>query len=261
MPEDLQSQIDVLKKEVDRLSRLGSRPSVLENFIGMPFLRALWTFGIVKANWDATDLSGHGLTLTAPASGFGLTNTPTLWPFVTLSSSAGYYYRAHENELLLQTYNTVGAWFYINANIATPQNILGKWVTTGNQRSYVLWVGGSGSGNTPEYGISSTGANLVQVGGAQGAPGVTPGVWHFLVGRMINGSELALFYDGNKYTNTTSIPTSIYANTSANFEIGRHDGAANWLSGGVTLAFLSNWALTDDNINYLWNMSRWIFGR
>ncbi len=257
----LQREINELKKRVDQLKTGGYTPSVFEEYLSISPLRGLWAFNSVKSNFDVIDAAGHDLTLTKSAGGVSFVETSiSLFPFIILDGANGYYSRAHESELLLGGMNVIGAWFYINANIATPQSIVGKWVTSGNQRSYVLFVNPSGSGNTPEFAVSGTGSNIIQVGGAQGAPAVTPGVWHFIAGRMTASAELALFYDNQKFVNTTSIPASPFANTSAAFEIGRHDGAANWFAGGIALVFMCNWTMTDAGIKHLYQRTRWTFG-
>lgn len=107
---------------------------------------------------------------------------------------------------------TVGGWFMIDASGAGDRGLVSKDGATPD-RGYGLFTGSS---DTIGFYMSGTGAALLVATG----PVVTLGGWHFVVGRFIPSTEVAVITDGNKTVNVTAIPASIFVSTQA-FEVGR----------------------------------------
>lgn len=88
--------------------------------------------------------------------------------------------------------------------------------------------------------VSGTGSNLLAV-----ADTVDYGVWHFIVCRFTPSTEIALFVNGVKSTNTSAIPASINVSTS-NFELGRYQNDdARTFHGRARDVFVCAAALSD----------------
>lgn len=255
----LQREINELRKRIGELSTHESQPPILDNYLNLFMLRGLWNFGSVDYAGGARDISGNGMHLSSnggvPYSFF----EPAGFPFAYLNGSSQWEHRSHETHLNLGQSFCFGGWFYVNSYSVNNQGLIGKYLATGNQRSYALILLGSGASpaNTIRFVASSDGAATTNLDAGITLP-VGNGIWHFIAGRFNASTEMALFIDGVKYTNTTSIPASVYGNT-APFEIGRYDGG-NYLNGGVTLCFITGWWFSDSHINHLFQSSRWAFG-
>lgn len=108
---------------------------------------------------------------------------------------------------------TIGAWVSIVNWPAVDGGIITKMGVSGDY-SYALTVHSDGA---PMFTVSVNGTAYVAVT----APATSLTTWHFIVGRFTPSTELAIFVDGVKTVNTTSIPASCFA-TTQQFEVGRY---------------------------------------
>lgn len=230
--------------------------SVINRFLALPELRALWPFSSVNESGNVYDISGQGRILTNNG-----TATRSLYnfivPYMSFNGSSQYLSRADEAGLDITGNLTMGGWFYFNAlGTANQEGLLGKHNTTGSQRSYAFYLntsngivfqvsvnGGFGAGN----------ANTIDSAALQ------TGKWYFVVARFTPSTELALFVNNVKTTNTTSVVASIFNSTAA-FEIMRRNVALTYTNGLASLCFVTASALSDVLISELYNSTRGLFG-
>jgi hypothetical protein len=151
---------------------------------------------------------------------------------------------------------TFGGWFQpLVAGEGVDQTYIGKYNTTGNQRSYQIRK--SSSSNTLSAFISSDGIATTQ---SPESAAVTFDNWHFIIGRFVPSTSLDIFLNNTKSSNTTSIPASIFAST-ADFVVGaRNNGGANFADMRAAIWFVCAQQLSDDIINGLWHQGRKLFG-
>lgn len=166
-------------------------------------------------------------------------------PYTAYNGSTNYSYRPSEG-LKGTSGMTVGGWFQMTSG----DTLMGVWAASANQ-CWRLFVNSS----TPTFYVSSTGANSFSVASVA----ITAGQWYFVVGRYTPSVEISIFLNGVKYTNTTSIPASLF-NASANFAIGSNSGGTELLTGKASFCFVSHEPLSDDYLTILFNLGRSIFG-
>lgn len=247
-------RLNELQRRVANLERREGQRPILDNYLNTFALKALWNFGAVDVNWNARDLSGNGLTLTATTPSLGI--TARLFPYAAFPG-ASYYARASEPALVLGSPGTIGGWFWVDAILAGAQGLMGKWVSAGNQRSYLLYVDASGNGGNPVFAVSSNGTAFTIIGAGAGVPAMPTAQWVFLAASYYPSSYMTIYLNTVKYTNVTSIPASCFGST-APFEIGRHD-AGTYLTGRASLCFMTNYVLNDNQVRKLYNCSKWAF--
>jgi len=187
--------------------------------------------GTVPAAFDGNAYRqvGNGVNYLSVTSAYGITGTEA---FVS-SSIRGL---------------TIGCWCMIDTVPGTNSGVAGKDDDTAD-RGYSIFYSTSGKFN---FFVSGDGVSLVI---AQGA-GAGIGIWHFVVGRFMPSVEVAIFTDGDKNVNTTSVPSSCFVSSQA-FEVGRyHGGDVFVLHAKVRDLFICAAALSDDLIEEIRNSSR-----
>lgn len=227
-------------------------------FTSLPGLRGQWFMSGTDSNGDVFDISGVGKTLTN-------VNTVTfdndsLVPYAQfVAANSEYLERTDEADLdisgteafIVNNGLTLGGWFY-NDTLTNGQTYIGKLIDTTNE-SYRL--GSSAGSPSPIFFlISDDGINAEFVVGDS----VTAGMWHFIVGRFIPSSEIAIFINNSKDTAITAM-ASLF-NSSANFRIGANDGAnPRFLDGRAAFCFLCASALPDFMISNLFHQTKAMF--
>jgi hypothetical protein len=246
-----------LEKQV---ARQGARQSgytmadALGTLQGFPMLRALWALSSVNESGNVFDISGQGRTLTNNNSApFGMGNN--IVPRVAFNGSNQFLSRADEAGLDITGALTIGGWFQFNA-LGTAMSCAGKWLTTGDQRSYLLQ---KGPANNPEFFVSGDGAASVGVG-VYGV-GINTSDFVFMAARFTPSTEIAVWGNNQKNVVTTGVPASLF-NGTAGFNIGaNNNGAAQLLNGRAALAcFLCAATIPDSLIKRFYTISRTLFG-
>lgn len=243
--------------------RTRERPSYASGFISdllqYPQLRGLWTFGPIDDGENIIDMSGQDRTMFA-------INSPTIGvisdrqPYSILNGSTQYYHRAG---ISITGAITIGGWFYMDAIPAadsTPQSMINKYYATTNQRAYrVHYEPATGIQNFV-FTVSSAGTSGVY---AAHTGTVSATTWYNVVGRFVPSTSVDIYVNGVKVSNTTSVPASIYDST-AFFCIGAEQGVTgspvNFFDGRVSLSYVFAAALDDNQISYIYNKSRPMFG-
>jgi len=193
-------------------------PQVREPFIGLPGLLGYWPMSIVDFLGNAKDHSGASSDLArigAPTFNYDGDS------YVQCGVATDYLAGSTSAQTVIGTEVwmasglrglTLGGWFKIDVVPTLTSGLVTKGGGTPN-RGYELILDTS---NQPTFTVSIDGTATVQVLGS--AIGVAS--WVFIVGRFTPSSELALFIDQVKTTNTTSIPATINVNAQP-FEIAR----------------------------------------
>lgn len=166
-------------------------------------------------------------------------------PYVSYNGSTNY---SHRPAGPLKGINgfTAGGWFQMTSS----DFLMGVWQTAANQ-VWRLFVNGS----IPTFYVSSTGANSFSVASST----IVAGEWYSVVARYTPSTDISIWLNGVKATNTSSIPASLFNSTSAEFTIGADHAAASKLTGKASMCWVSSEPLPDDHISLLYLMSRSIY--
>ena len=233
-------------------------------YLALPGLRGYWPLTHVDGSGYYLDLGGNGLTLTNNNNVYLYSDGSYISAARFVSASSTYLSRADEaafdilgTELYVDApYKglTVGAWVNCLTLPSSSMHIISKWLSTGNQRSYALT---SASTNRFSWNVSDNGTDSDAVTATVDS---LINTWYFVVGRyMVATLEIDLWVNDTEYTNTTSIPSSLYS-SSANFHLGASGVPDSYLNGFINHAFVCAMALPDNVIVGLYEKTRLAFG-
>lgn len=225
---------------------------VFSEFLAINSLRGFWPYSSRNANDDVLDMSGHGRYLTL-VGGITFAELTSGLPYGIYNGSSGYHY--YNGTFTNITGNlTVGGWFNITSN-ANRNYLISKCGASGNLGFMLRRLESATYNKSIEMNISYDGTNQDYI-----RPNVAPteGEWIFIVGRFIPSTEVSVFLNTTKYSNTSSIHSAIYAST-ANLEVGAGNGATWFLNGKAALCFISGAALSDARLTRLYNISKNLF--
>lgn len=251
-----------------KFRRLNNPAHAMADAVGMlqmfPGLVGLWPCagaGGGAANPSMlTDVSGNGLHLTLNTAASHTTSG--LIPVVNFVGTGSYYHADAAIFDILGTEShiqndikglTIGGWFQFD-RLATAETLLSKWTSGTGANSYLLQ---KHSNDTVRLFVedSSSNQNI-----AASASAVNTSGWFFCAGRFDPSTEVAVWLNGEKTVNTTSIIAAI-DNTATRFEMAARDtGAAGLLDGRVSLAFLCAAAVPDIFIDTYFQMTAPLFG-
>lgn len=213
-----------------------------------------------NASGNAQDQSGHGHHLSYVGNPlYGYTGVA---PYIQLDGTGDYLNRADESDLDItgsESYVattarglTMGGWFRFDNAATAIENALAKWGAAG-QRSYRLIRNASGFAQAF---ISTDGTATVDV---EGDTEIAAETWTFLVMRYDPSTELAVFLNGIKTAETTSIPATLHGSTAA-LRVGGNSSGTELLTGRASFCFLCACALPDATVGKLYTASRALFG-
>src|SRR3990172_4225733 len=233
--------------------------NVLASYMALPGLVGFWPMSsIQRSTGNAYDLSGQGRTFTYNGNP-AYTYFKGLVPYIDLDGTGDFLSRATETDLDIQgsesIYTTgaagliMGGWFSADSTAGVAAFVGKHDNATAAGSAYLLYIV-SGAANFIVYNASS----LYDVIGTA----LSTGTWYFTVGRFTPSTEVAIFVNSVKATNTTSIPASLNA-VAAPFQIGARN-SGSLLDGRATLVFLCANALGDDLISSLFQSSRILMG-
>lgn len=137
---------------------------------------------------------------------------------------------------------TISLW-YKPESYAANHYIIGKYVATGNQRSYLL---SREAGNTLFY-ISATGTSTIT--SLVCTPTFTNGVWYYIV-VTFNAGTLTMYVDGTSVGSSSGHSTPY--NGTAEFTIGRANGG-DYTDGIIDEVGIWSRTLTSDEVTELYN--------
>lgn len=220
-------------------------------FLGLPKLVGYWMLGShVNVNSWYNDVTNNNLLLTNNNGA-----TPAVYndivPYVDFNGTNQSLSRADEAILDITGDLTIGGWFWNDA-LQAAQSYIGKSGVA--DQGYAI-SGGAASAYSPSFYIVSTVPTAYPV---SSTVTLTASTWYFLVGRFTPSTEVACFVNGQKFTNTTSIPAAI-RNSGASFAVGNLTDQGTFLNGRAALCFLCSAALSDKLIRILYNRSAVFF--
>ena len=232
----------------------------------LPALRGFWPGSSQRAtpssNFDLIDQSGNEkifINNNNPRQGW---DTPRSFPYLLFNGIDEWYslvdnvhwdiLGAESGVTTARQGLTVAAWVYFENAASVQEIILSKRQSTTN-RSYMIDRTSTGEAR---FMVSGTGTDFISV---SSSTSMAPNVWHFVVGRFDPSDEVAVWLDGVKAVNTSSIPSLIF-NGTADLTMGSRHGGAAFVSGRIALAWICGAHVHDTTINRLWDISRKIFG-
>jgi hypothetical protein len=231
----------------------------ISSHLAIPNLVGLWTMASadVANNGDCFDISGAGRTLTNNNTvQFGYDGLIPYAKFAT-SPSQSRLARIDEdgvsiigNEAYVVTGQnglSLGGWFYFdNDTPSATELLIGKWESA--NLSYVILRLTSG---ILRFSVSSDGSTFRSVFSSMS---YGSGQWYKIDGRFSPSTELAIFANGQKSTETTSIPSAIFDSAAEFFIGGRSSGLS--VDGYVSMAYLSANQLNDEAIQNLYHSGK-----
>lgn len=148
---------------------------------------------------------------------------------------------------------TFGGWFQPRTEgTLLDQTYIGKYNTTGNQRSYQIR---KNSSNAVGAFFSGDGTAFNQTPDLP----VVNDVWHHIEGRWIPGDSVAIFVNGVKAF-TDRVADFIFAST-ADFVVGaRNNGTANYADMYAAIWYVYAQSHSDDMIRAYYHHTRALFG-
>lgn len=221
--------------------------NIISTYQALPGLRGFWPMSSVDENGDVYDLAMQGRTLTNTNT-VTFSNTNFL-PFAEFNASTNYLTRADEAGLDITGNLTFGCWARFNAT-GSFEALFNKYLSTGNQRSYTIFK------NSSDLAVCSISVDGTAVTTLTSTSTFAQDTWGFIVGKFTVLTSLDVWLNDEKSTNTTSIPASIF-NSTAPFRIGESSGG--YTNGDVALAFLCAYALPDNMITNLYQLTRILF--
>jgi hypothetical protein len=201
--------------------------------LGIPLVRAYWSFTSVDESSLVYDLSGQGRTLSPSGTPtFAFSGVKSYANLVRASSQ--YFYRADEAGLEF-TKLTVCGWFKFDTeSTGNITGLVSKYTSLGDLCSWRLF---KSAADAITFSVNSTGHNHDNITVSDTGENYNITSWFFIAGCYANQQNLKLFVNGKWYTNSVGVPASLF-NSTANLAIGRTDGG-NYLDGQVCHVLLS----------------------
>lgn len=246
----------------------GEAMSMYQN---LPGLRGFWPLTVFDSLGNAVDTSGHGRLVTSGGDAnypaFGRSNAPFRgWAYNT-AVSQGFFYRPDDPGMSItadESYIhdgseglTVGCWIYPVAWSDTYNaGLITKW-SSGTAKSYALYIN-TPAGTRPTMAISSDGT---VVDFETHSTNLSLTTWYFIAGRFTPSTEISVWVDDDKETNTSSIDDSIY-DSSVSFNLMTLYSGTNYVFYGyMALAFVCATNLLDSYIFTLYHQTRAMFSK
>lgn len=220
--------------------------AVVGRHLLLPELRAFWPMSaFTESPFNALDLGGGIRTVTNNGGvSRGIYND--LVPYADFDGTNDYFSRTAAADTAISGAMTLGGWLWLDS-VAASQILMARYVAGSNQSYFLQYSAGVGA----RFGVSGNGTTDQAVASSN----LTTGAWYHVVGRYMPSTEIAVFVNGAKTTNTTSIPASLFGG-SAQFTIGALNGASQFLDGRAALCFLGAAALSDNQILDLYYAAR-----
>jgi len=257
-----------LESDVDDLeTKLNDRAyqNIISMLMFLPGLRGLWASSIDESG-DVIDLAGQGRTLTAAGSpNVGIDG---VFPYLQFDGTFDYLYRADEAGLDISgteafvesSYQglTAGGIFKFDDLSGTSNlGVMGKWLTTGNQRSWLLYLRDA---TTKLQAVASDdGTSTVMSIGSSKT--LSTSNYYFCVFRFVPSTSLDLWVNDTKNSDTTGTLLSSLYNSSAQLNIMSYgDGYSSYRNQGrMVFSFLTATALSDAFISSLYDTCADVF--
>lgn len=242
-------EIERRLRKVERIETPRAWGEVVGGLLGLPRLRGFWPMGAADGSDNANDMSGGARHLTKNGT-VALPTYNNFVPYADYDGSTGYHARATEPALEITGVLTLGGWFWFD-RLVTDEGLFNKMGAAGN-RAYGLQK--LSAGDVVRMTVSGDGTALIDAATAA----VSTGSWNFIAGRFVPSTEVAVFINNVKTTDTTNVPATLFNSTAA-LEVGRLASGGQFLDGRAALCFLCAANLSDTLLASLFNQSRAFF--
>jgi hypothetical protein len=213
----------------------------------LPMLHGAWLMSSVDTNGNVIDFSGQGQTLTNNGSApYTIINNAVN---VASLSGGSYFSRATDAALEITGGLTFTGWFYLNA--LDDYFFMSKSEQSPNL-GYRIWT----YLNQVNFGVSNDGSGETSV---TSTGTLSANTWYMITVRYDPSNEIAVFINGAKDTNTTSIPASLFVGVDP-FIIGSTASYGVAYNGYIGACGLCAVALPDALILDLYNLTRVGYG-
>ncbi len=232
-----------LKRVADQMTARQS-----DAFIRLPGLLAYWPMGIRGDNGNVAEHGGVGTALNEVGScpvGYDGDAYTHLGDGTNYLEKTGFFNPTGTEAFIDASLNgfTLGGWFWADVAPTGTDGLISKDAPA-PERGYALTMDGS-----LNFSARMSGTGAATVSATSAAHSIQ--AWHFVVARYIPSTEISVFVDGTKSTNTAAIPASQFV-SSADFEIGRDNSAdARIFHGRIRDAFLCQAQLSDEILEQL----------
>lgn len=218
-------------------------------FLALPRVAGYWPMSAGYTS-DARNLVRvDGVDVDLVASAPTTYGQQGLTPYLNLSGS-NYLLLAGgvNNYYSLATAFTVGGWFYVGGSAFGTLMSAYKETDRG-------WRLAARDVNLVEFLISNNGATFIQW--RPTAP-FTRNTWCFIAARYTPSTEMALWVNNTKYTNTSSIYASLNP-ANASLSVGGQADGFNLMTGRAAHCFVCATALPDVQLQALYSLTRSLF--
>jgi len=225
----------------------------------LPGIRGMW--GNKSAANDAADFTRFNTTFSNSLNALGVMLSSN-WPGISYiyaytSNCDAWVDLSDQTHLAITTAQTIGGWFYLLApNTAQALMI---WhnvdeVFPENNAPVYLWL----TGGAAQFGIYKIPTEYEATSGP-----VAANAWHFIVGRFTPSTEVAIFLDSIKASNTSGIPASCNDSAGPYMELDVLQAAVAY---GDTATYLAQcwvcaYAVPDAMLNWLYAIQAPLYGR
>ena len=265
----IEGDITTLQNDVNALEASfnnGAYQGIISALQFLPALRGLWVSSLDESG-DVYDFSEQGRKLTNP--GPALVGLDDRWPYLQFDGSNDYLYRGDEAgldisgaesfvESAYQGLTAGGVFRFDDLSGANNMGVLGRWKTTGNQRSWLLYL--RDTTQRLQAVASDNGTSTVMSIASSKVLGSKD--YYFCVFRFVPSTSLDVWVNDTKDSDTAGTLIATLFNTSAQFNVmAYNDGAAaNRNQGREVFSFLCAAALSDDLIELIYANCAEVFG-
>ena len=262
----LAEKVQELSKRVNHLERLqrqGANEQAWGNacslFLTLPGLRGFWPMSSIGSAGGARDLTGlipltynGNPTYNIQGNLLSYIRFDGTGDYLSAADAAAFRIIGNEGHIAGALNGlTLGGWFY-HIDASNTEGLIGKWTSTGNQKSYLL------NKNTSDQMVmnvstdGSAGVNKVSAA-------ISTATWYFVAGRFDPSTSVDVFVNTTKASETTGVPATIF-NSTADLQIGAFNAGTSLANARASLCFLCAAALPDATLNALYYLTKDLFG-
>lgn len=224
-----------------------------------PGIRGCWPMSSISVS-DAGDVSGQNRLLTNTNTAVFSYND--LRPFVQLNGSNQHFFRNDETGLdiigneayILSSAHGLTFLCWIRHDVSAAAREIYAAKSSGSPN--ISWSVGRLASGSVRFSVSGTGSTTITV---DSTDVLQPGEWYHIACRFDPSAEIAIFVNGTKDINTTSIPATLF-NTSADFTIGATGVPGDYFDGRINLCGLYAMQLSDTIIRTIYDFQRSLYG-
>lgn len=258
-------QINTLQQSIDGFIKPEITPDFISPFLGLPGLIGFWPMATVQRSTG--NVPNYAPTYTGATKQDFVYNgnpkfdyTTTGVPYIDFDGTGDFLSVADNTDIDILGTETqyanpgmsVLAWLSFDSS-SNDDFAVTKY-TTGGNASFYLRKNALGAGI---FAISTDGTNFTLANSPNSS--FVDGQWYFMAGTFFPSTSVNFFLNNVKYTNTTSVPASIFNSNAPLLISGVNAGATLLMTGNCTLVALCASALSDSIIQSLFQQTRSLF--